>query len=462
VFVVDGAWSAALRSVALVVILARAGLGLDLANVYRLSASVLRLAALPNLAEAAVDAAMARALLGMPWLWACMTGFVLSAVSPAVVVPSLLRLKDMRYGTAKGIPDLVLAAASFDDVLSISGFGICLGLAFSAVDAADGGGGDQGGGGRLAWDILRGPVELLVGILGGVLIGWICGVLGQHAPVSPLPGRPARTPLTASEKRKMHSQLAWLRIALVMGFGCLAVFGGIRTHFTGAGALAVIIEGLVAKRVWSKGSDKNAITRIVSAHLKAFWVGAAEPFLFVLIGASVSVTFLNGTIVGQSLAVLIVGLCVRLLVSVLCVYTKQFTQGERLFISMAWLPKATVQAAIGAVALDAARARLLDLEKTHLANSTAISEAKTNVQHGQNILTLAVLAILVTAPIGAALIALCGPRLLDRESGGAEERVEEEEKDELRQDRSTNELNFAEDSSDESKLEFEAELTSRI
>jgi NhaP-type Na+/H+ or K+/H+ antiporter len=222
VFVVAPLWSSGLRSVALVVILTRAGLGLDLKNLRRLSWSVLRLACLPNLLEASMDACMAVVVFQMPWLWAFMLGFILSAVSPAVVVPSLLRLKEGKYGTKKGIPDLVLAAASFDDVLSISGFGICLGLSLSD-------------GSSLAWDLLRAPVELIVGIVGGMFLGWV----GWYV----TPGtRNSGTAQHRGEEERKRDVL--VRTALLLLMGCLVVFGGKKVHLTGAGALAVIVMGL--------------------------------------------------------------------------------------------------------------------------------------------------------------------------------------------------------------------------
>ena len=179
-----------------------------------------------------MDACMAVVFFQMPWLWAFMLGFILSAVSPAVVVPSLLRLKEQKYGTKKGIPDLVLAAASFDDVLSISGFGICLGLSLSD-------------GSSLAWDLLRAPVELIVGIVGGMFLGWV----GWYV----TPGKPntgAGTPRTHHrgtapnrEEEEMKRDVL-VRTALLLLMGCLVVFGGKKVHLTGAGALAVIVMGL--------------------------------------------------------------------------------------------------------------------------------------------------------------------------------------------------------------------------
>ena len=236
IFIVPPIWSSSLRAGALVVILARAGLGLDLDNLRRLSWSVLRLACLPNLSEAIVDAFVATLLFQMPWLWALMLGFVLSAVSPAVVVPTLLRLKDQRYGTKKGIPDLVLAAASFDDVLSISGFGICLGLSLS-------------GGESVVWDVLRAPVELIAGISVGMLLGWAgCRMTsfsvggGDSSSGSSLTGSEREAMRIKRKERRVEESL--VRTSLLLLMGCLVVLLGKRIHFAGAGALAVIVSVL--------------------------------------------------------------------------------------------------------------------------------------------------------------------------------------------------------------------------
>ena len=426
IFVVDPTWSSGLRSVALVVILTRAGLGLDLDNLRRLSWSVLRLACLPNLTEALVDAIMAVMLFQMPWLWAFMLGFILSAVSPAVVVPSLLRLKDQHFGTKKGIPDLVLAAASFDDVLSISGFGICLGLSLSD-------------GSSLVWDVLRAPAELATGVIGGILIGgsvwWMTanskkGIKKEtdenkkknknNDEEKQIENKVDKTQTTRTENGSdAEYENIYKRTVLLLLFGCFVVFGGKKIHFTGAGALAVIVMGVTYKRCVEKYDHivdgKRSLMKI-KKYLKIIWVRLAQPFLFVLIGASVSISYLDAEFVGLGLLILCVGLVVRLLVTYVCVWTVQFTHNERTFMSMAWLPKATVQAAIGSVALDVVKER-------GATGTTSNYEAELIL--GRQVLTLAVLAILVTAPIGAFLIAFFGPKLLEKEI-----HVEKEEDDE--------------------------------
>ena len=421
-FIVDSKWSSTIRSAALVIILLRAGLGIDMDKVYRLSTSVTLLALLPNVVEATFDAGLAVSFFGMPWVFAYMLGFIVSAVSPAVVVPSLLKLKEQKYGTEKGIPDLILAAASFDDVLSISGFGICLGLAM---------GGDESGESELIFNIIRAPLELIIGVVGGLALGKACTYIFPDSIVKEIPitdddgalgmdiaedvevsvMAKARTKRDADTEEEMELQAEAevdtyvqiegkdiSRVLLLIGFGGLAVFGGKRLHFTGAGALCTIVTGIFSKTVWISGEG----TRKIESHLKMIWTNIAQPLLFVLIGASVSISFFDGRFIGRGILLLFLGLVVRLLVSIACVWTDKFNINERLFIAMSWLPKATVQAALGAVVLD---------------NAEQINNGRNEdqIELGRQILTLAVLAIVTTAPFGAILIAFWGPKLLDKE-----------------------------------------------
>jgi solute carrier family 9B (sodium/hydrogen exchanger), member 1/2 len=390
-FVVDTTWSSTIRYFALILILLRAGLGINMNNIRRMSVSVMTLAFVPNVVEATVDASLAVVLFNMPWVYAYMLGFIISAVSPAVVVPSLLKLKEQKYGTEKGIPDLVLAAASFDDVLSISGFGICLGLAY---------GGEGNGDGELIFNIFRAPLELFLGICGGVLFGKLSTY------ISPNPNNNHIT-----------------KLLLLIGFSGLTIFGGKRLEFTGAGALATIVLGIVAKHEWIRScdnSDKKLVLvtsptnvntdindtinniEVLELYLKDLWNNCGQPLLFVLIGASVSTTFLDGRFVARGLLLLFTGLCVRVSVSMACLRDDHFTIHERIFVSISWLPKATVQAALGAVALD----------KAYQLNS---GENDEKIDLGRQILTIAVLSIVVTAPMGAILIAYFGPKLLVKE-----------------------------------------------
>ncbi|XP_078577576.1 sodium/hydrogen exchanger 9B2-like isoform X2 [Branchiostoma floridae x Branchiostoma japonicum] len=154
---IDPVWASSIRLIALTVILIRAGLGLDPVQLRRLSWTVLLLAFLPCVVEASTLAVVTHFLLDFPWLWGFMLGFVLAAVSPAVVVPSMLWLQELGLGVDQGIPTLVIASGSIDDVLAITGFAVCLGITFTT--------------GNLVFTIFRGPLELLMGIAGGTLAG---------------------------------------------------------------------------------------------------------------------------------------------------------------------------------------------------------------------------------------------------------------------------------------------------
>ncbi|KAM9699222.1 sodium/hydrogen exchanger 9B2-like isoform 2-T2 [Menidia menidia] len=155
--VIDPRWSAALRNAALAIILTRAGLGLDPQALRRLQLVCVRVAVGPCLLEACVVALMSHLLLGMPWAWNFLLGFVLAAVSPAVVVPSMLLLQRDGYGVDKGIPTLLMAAGSFDDILAITGFSTCLGIAFST--------------GSTWMNVVWGLLEVGGGVLAGLLLG---------------------------------------------------------------------------------------------------------------------------------------------------------------------------------------------------------------------------------------------------------------------------------------------------
>lgn len=353
-----GSWSLALRLVALTVILLRAGLGLDLDALASLRGAFLRLAFLPNLSEAFTVALVANIFLDMPMVWGLLLGFVVAAVSPAVVVPSLLDLQQRGYGVSKGIPTMVLAAASFDDVLSITGFGAMLSLIFGSRSDAG-----------LAESLLRAPIELLGGLGVGVLVGMICGAI-----------------LRAPD---------WLRFGLLLGFGLAVVFGGWAAGLAGGGSLAAMTMGAVAGRRWLGASMPVART------LGRLW-SVAQPILFGLIGAAVTLSVVEPTYIARGLVILVIGLAVRLLVTYLSVTPDRFTTRERLFVALAWIPKATVQAAIGVLALDLAK------------EYEAGAQAET---YGIQVVTVAVLAIIVTAPIGALAIASTGPRWLQKDDG---------------------------------------------
>lgn len=412
----DPAWSAALRSTALAVILLRAGLGLDPAALRQLSAMVFRLAFLPCLAETCVVAVTSHFLIQLPWIWSFMLGFVLAAVSPAVVVPCLLALQEKGWGVAKGIPTLVIAAASVDDVLAISAFTIILGITFNP--SAD-----------LVSVLLQGPLEAVV----GVVFGLIWGVLAVFLPPSPNPS-------------------TLLRLLVLVGGALLALFGSDVVGLPGSGALAVLVMAFVSGLGWRRQGwgDNNPVTTA----LASAWV-LLQPLLFGLIGTEIQVAALDIGTVGWGVVVLCCGLTVRMVVSYTAVMFGDLTLRERVFVSLAWLPKATVQAAIGPLALDKAKQALADmfpgqdcspvmasdlLLREPLPGATLVSDMVNGtmvqgysgdggdllvnlcnmVTYGDKVLTIAVLVILITAPIGAVAIMTGGPKLLQRDLEGKE------------------------------------------
>ncbi|GFR84753.1 mitochondrial sodium/hydrogen exchanger 9B2-like [Elysia marginata] len=358
---IEPAWSSTARSIALTVILTRAGLGLDPVALKRLSLLVLRLAFLPSLAEVVVDGVAARLILGFPWTWSFLLAFVLSVVSPAVVVPSMLGLSEKGYGLNKGIPTLVIAAVSLDAVLAITGFGVMLGICFSQGD--------------LAWIVCKGPLEALVGIA----FGSVCGVILWYFP------------------QKSSKNLSLFRSVLLIGGGLLTIFGSKAINWSGSGPLACLSLAFVAAYRWKdeyRGTGKKMPVEDVTGVL---WM-VFQPLLFGLIGAAVDMSTLDADTVGLGIAVLFMGLAIRMCVASLVALRSDLNLKERFFLPLAWFPKATVQAAIGAVAYD-----------------TAVEKGETDlIPNGKKVLTIAFLAILITAPIGSAIIAMVGPKLLHR------------------------------------------------
>ncbi|RXN08477.1 mitochondrial sodium hydrogen exchanger 9B2-like protein [Labeo rohita] len=317
---IDQNWSAALRNI-------------SLAALRRLKAVCVRVAVGPCLTEACTVAVVSHFLLELPWIWSFMLGFVLAAVSPAVVVPSMLLLQSDGFGVQKGVPTLLMAAGSFDDILAITGFTTCLGIAF--------------GTGSTWMNVLKGVLEVLAGVLAGGVMGLLLHFLPSEDQSCGGSGRCRRSVHTRPGLHRW-TQLERAKVAAVVG------------------------------RFWD----------------------VFQPLLFGLIGAEINISSLSAYTVGLGVSSLCVGLLVRVLVTFCVVLFAGFNMKEKIFISLAWMPKATVQAAIGSTALDMARS----VGDEQLQN------------YGMDVLTVAVLAILITAPIGALAIGLSGPKLLQQET----------------------------------------------
>ncbi|KAB5518283.1 hypothetical protein PHYPO_G00163960 [Pangasianodon hypophthalmus] len=348
-------WSASLRNIALAVILTRAGLGLDASALKKLKAVCVRVAVGPCLIESSTVALLSHFLMGLPWIWGFILGFVLGAVSPAVVVPSMLLLQKDGYGAEQGVPTLLMAAGSFDDVLAITGFTTCLGIAFAT--------------GSTWFNILRGLLE----VLGGVVVGVALGFFLRYFP------------------SKDQKALVLKRSFLLLGLSVFAVFGSNVAGFPGSGGLCTLVLAFLAGTGWEK--SKAPVEEVVGKVWDVF-----QPLLFGLIGTEISFGALEPITVALGLAALSIALTVRISFTFLMVLCAGFNFKEKIFIALAWMPKATVQAAIGSTALDMAR----------------VKQDEELQRFGMDVLSVAVLSILITAPLGALLIGLCGPRLLRR------------------------------------------------
>ena len=338
--------SADLRQLALVIILTRAGLSLDLADLRRAGRPAILMCFLPATFEMLGMVVLAPRLLGMSPLDAAIMGAVVGAVSPAVIVPRMLRLMEEGYGTAKGIPQMVLAGASVDDVFVIVLFTSFTGMA-------------QGG--AFSPAALAGvPVSILLGAVFGLGVGYVLATFF------------AQFHMRDSAKVVLLLGLAFLLVALE---------DVIPVPFSGL--LAVLGAGLGLRR------RRLVVAQRLTAKFGKLWVGA-EIMLFVLVGAEVNLPYAAAA--GLAAVATVLGvLCFRALGVLLCVAGSRLNRQERLFSVLAYLPKATVQAAIGGVPL------------------------AMGLGCGQIVLTVAVIAILVTAPLGAFAIDLTYRKLLTRD-----------------------------------------------
>lgn len=340
--------SAELRKIALVIILTRAGLGLDLSGLKKTGRPAVLMCFVPASFELLGIILIAPKLLGMSVLEAAVMGAVLAAVSPAVVVPRMVKLMDEGYGTAKGIPQLILAGASVDDVYVIVLFSTFTGM--------------MQGKGTSVWSFINIPVSIILGIVMGALIGVVLGVF-----------------FTKVHIRDTAKVLIVLSISMLL----VAVEDRLTTVITFSSLIAIMCIGIGIQR------KRGDLARRLSAKYGKLWVGA-EVFLFVLVGAAVNIGYLGN--VGLKALVVIAGaLAFRMLGVFVCLLGTKYNVKERLFTMMAYTPKATVQAAIGGIPL------------------------ALGFDCGDIILTVAVLAIVLTAPVGAFAIDWSYKKLLKKE-----------------------------------------------
>ena len=340
--------SSELRKIALIIILTRAGLGLDLTGLKKIGRPAVFMCFVPASFEMLGMILLAPKIMGVSVLEAAVMGAVLAAVSPAVVVPRMVKLMEEGYGTKQGIPQLILADASVDDVYVIVLFSTFLGM--------------MQGKGVSAVSFINIPVSILLGIAIGLIFGAALSLYFE----------------------KVHIRdTAKVLIILSISFFLVVIEDTLMTPITFSALIAIMFIGIGLKK------KREVVAVRLSAKYGKLWV-ASEIFLFVLVGATVNITYLKN--VGVKALILIAGaLIFRMLGVFVCLLKTEFTGKERLFVMMAYTPKATVQAAIGGIPLSLGLAC------------------------GDIVLTVAVLAIVLTAPLGAFAIDLSYKKLLLKE-----------------------------------------------
>ncbi|XP_060802236.1 sodium/hydrogen exchanger 9B2 isoform X2 [Amyelois transitella] len=357
-----------IRKIALTIILTRAGMDLDPTAMKKVFFTVIKLALIPWTFECILCAVMGNLLLGLPWDWAFLLGSIVAAVSPAVIVPCLFRLREKGYGVSKGIPTLVLAVSGIDDAASVAVFGIVSGVMFSTSS--------------MTMNIVKGPLS----ILGGIMFGFLCGYLVKYVP------------------ERNDAFLVPLRVLLLLAGGVVSVLGSEEVGWDGAGPLAVIAFAFMACKNWSEQGweiDDNP----VATAFEIFWM-FFEPMLFGVTGAQVVIAELPLQLVLIGSGILVVCAILRALLTSVCAVRSNLNTKEKLFVGLAWMAKATVQAALGPVALD---------EVGKIVGLDAAQHEKL-VGYAEIVVTVCIMSIVITAPIGAIIITLTGPRLLSKTS----------------------------------------------
>jgi len=337
------------RKIALIVILLRAGFELRRDTLNRVGRAAITMSAVPAVFEIVGVTLVAPKLLGMSYLEAAILGAILGAVSPAVVVPLMIDFMDRGRGGKKGIPTLILGASSVDDVFVIVLFTVFLGM-------------HSGEAFNLWWKLSEVPISIVLGIILGMIPGYFLLRLFQKYDWRP-PKRTIMVLGVAILLTQIETSLEkWVSVASLLGVMAIGF---------------IILE------------KSEPIAHLISQKLKKLWV-FAELLLFVLVGAQVNIHVAWKAGLAGSLVIL-VGLFFRSVGTYLSLTGTALNWQEKLFCVVAYIPKATVQAAIGAVPLAA------------------------GVPSGETILAVAVLSILLTAPIGAIGIMIFGDRILDRD-----------------------------------------------
>ena len=325
--------SSTLRNIALVIILTRAGLTLKITDLKKIGISAILMSFIPALMEILGFVLLSRSLLDISINEALIMGSIIAAVSPAVIVPRMIDLINNNYGTLKGIPQLILAGSSVDDVVVLVLF-----TSFLSLENAN------------SFDILaliKIPLSIILGIIIGCIIGFIIDKIFRMININTI-----------------SQLLVVLSISFILKYA--------EDYFVFSGLIAIMALSITLKYL------NTAITDKLQSNYNNFW-SVFEIFLFVLVGAMVNISYAFKA--GINVILIIIGsLLFRMIGVFICLLTTKFNKKEKIFCFIAYMPKATVQAAIGAIPLSI------------------------GLSCGDLALTIAVCSILLSAPVGAYLI----------------------------------------------------------
>jgi NhaP-type Na+/H+ or K+/H+ antiporter len=342
--------SSYLRQIALVIILTRSGLSLDINNLKKIGRPAILMCFLPASFEIIGVTIFAPLFLKVSYLEALLLGSVLAAVSPAIVVPRMIKLMNEEYGKDHHVPELVMAGASCDDI-----FVIVLFYSFKSLVATNE---------FNAWQILDIPLSIISGISLGILMGLFVSLIIKYLKINKI-----------------------INVILMLGlsFGMITLENVTKSYFSISSLLAIIVMALVVN------IHKRDEAIEIQKTYNGLWQGF-EILLFALVGIATDIHYAISKEGAIIVGLILIALIFRSLGVFLCVIATQFTKKEKLFIIISYLPKATVQASIGAIALTEGLAC------------------------GTVVLTAAVVSILITAPLGALLIDNLYERLLIKEN----------------------------------------------
>lgn len=347
--------SSDLRKMALIIILLKAGLSLNLEDLKKVGRPAIMMAFVPATFELIGYLVFAPVILGITRVEAAVMGSVLAAVSPAVVVPRMVQLMENKYGTEKAIPQMIMAGASCDDIFVIVLFTTFLSMA-------------QGGSADIK-AFVNIPISIILGIILGAIVGYLLYLFFETA------------------YAKKHYVRNSMKVIIVLGFSFLliAIEGGLEGKIAMSGLLAVVSMACVLRMKCT-----SFVSKRLSEKFGKLWL-AAEVILFVLVGAAVDIRYtLDAGL--AAVAMIFAALIFRSFGVWLCTVKTSLTLKERAFCVIAYLPKATVQAAIGSVPFAA------------------------GLPCGKIVLSVAVMAIIITAPLGAFGMDFTYKKFLHKES----------------------------------------------